>query len=157
MGLLDWLFGSKDQPEGKLPAPEPEHRFAFRMEGPILLFGREDYPFDVVGEAHYQAELNEIVGGKTEEGHRHECVASIVLDDANQFDENAVAVDIRGRTVGYFPRHLARQYREWLRDWGLTTAVVSSRAMIVGGWDRGSGDVGNYGVKLDVELPFQAT
>lgn len=153
MGLLDWLFGSKDQPEQESAAPEPP----FKMQGPILLFGREDYPFDIVGESHYQAELEQIAGEKTEEGHQHECIANIVLDNANPYDENAVAVVIGGRTIGHFARHHAAQYREWLQEWGLTDAVVSSSALIVGGWDRGSGDSGNFGVKLDIHLPFQAT
>ena len=153
MGMLDWLFGPRHRSEEKFPEPRP----AFKMQGPILLFGREDYPFDVVGEGLYQAELDDIVGGKSEEGHRHECVAIIVLDNGNPYNEHAVAVSIKSRIIGHFPRQSAEQYREWLREWGLTDAVVSCRSLVVGGRDDGQGETGNYAVKLDIELPFQAT
>ena len=35
----------------------------------------EDYPLEVVGESHYQKALNNICGGKDDEGHREEVVA----------------------------------------------------------------------------------
>jgi hypothetical protein len=112
-------------------------------------------PVAVVGESHYQAELERICGGRDEHGAHHECVALLVPEDTNEFDPNAVRVDIDGLTVGYFSRPAAKRYRpiaDQLRSEG---KVGAAAAIIVGGWDRGGDDRGHFGVQLDMN-PFDA-
>ena len=112
--------------------------------------GPDMYAFDIVGESHYQDALEKICGGKTEEGHEKIVKATIVLEDNNPHDSNAVRVDVNGMTVGHFSREGAVSYRRELKKAGFPGITATCSAMIVGGWDRGGGDTGNFGVKLDL-------
>jgi hypothetical protein len=49
-------------------------------------------------------------GGKSEDGHDHQCTAHLILEDDNPHDNQAVRVDISGYTVGYLSRKNARAY-----------------------------------------------
>lgn len=110
-----------------------------------------DYRQSIVGESNYQRELDRIAGGKTEKGHEIKTTAEIVLDDGNPHDNKAVRIDIDGRTVGYLKKNDARKYRRWLEKQDAPRGVVvECGALISGGWDRGKGDSGHYGVRLDL-------
>jgi hypothetical protein len=63
-----------------------------------------------------------------------------------------VRVDVEGHTVGYLPRKLAREYRQRLEEAGHSTLRGMCSAVIRGGWDRGTGDRGNFGVRLDLPV-----
>ena len=117
--------------------------------------GTGSYDFDIVGESHYQRTLAQIAGPKNEDSKEHACVATINLKDSNPHDHNAVRVDINGKTVGYFSRGDAVAYRHALTACRAPAIAYGVRAKIVGGWDRGNGDVGSYGVKLDFDLDLQ--
>lgn len=107
---------------------------------------------DVVGEAHYQDALNRVCGGKTHDGHNHECIAHLIPEPNNKFDKNAVRVVIDGRTVGYLSRSDAIEYHDALRTLGRSLTSVECAAVVGGGWDRGGGDEGHYGVRLDCDF-----
>jgi HIRAN domain len=117
------------------------------------LLGNGQYSFAVVGESHHQIELEEIVGGRTEESADFECAALLVSEPDNSFDPNAIMVFITGEKVGYLPRKAAARYNEARQAHGIDLAVCD--ATIVGGWDRGDDDVGHFGVRLDVSQPFR--
>lgn len=119
---------------------------------PVEIPGYEEYEVDVVGESHYQNALDNICGGKTEDGHEKIVQANLIYEDDNLYDNKAVRVDIEGKTVGYLQRDHARQLRKQMRQKGLRPSKIECSAMIVGGWDRGEDDTGHYGVMLDV--PF---
>jgi hypothetical protein len=68
----------------------------------------------------------------------------------NPYDSKAIRVDIQGNTVGYLSRENARQYRKRLEKAGHKGMTATCFAMVVGGWDRGSGDKGHFGVRLDL-------
>lgn len=90
--------------------------------------GNGEYGFEIVGEASYQKALRAIAGpGKV----RHECIATIHLEDENPHDNKAVRVDIEGRTVGYFSRADARRYRKQIAKHGPITSECD--ALILGG------------------------
>lgn len=114
--------------------------------------GSGKYAFDIVGEASFQEELEEICGEKTEEGYSEIVEAIIIHEDDNPYDEQAVRVDIEGYTVGYFNRESARNYRAQLKNMGYEGMTTKCSAMIVGGWNRGGGDTGKFGVKLDLPI-----
>jgi hypothetical protein len=116
------------------------------------LGGRGGYNLDIVGESHYQAALERLAGGRSEDGVRVKTTATLILETNNPHDPQAVRVDIRGRTVGHLSREDARTYRLRLRQLGCPNLQASFPAIIVGGWNRGGGDRGHFGVKLDVEL-----
>lgn len=138
MGLLDWLFGrgSEDKRIAKLP-------------GPIT------FSIDIVGELKYQSALESICGWRTDESQEKIVEAVLVYEDDNPYDNMAIRVDIQGQTVGYLSRENARQYRKRLEEAGYHGITATCVAKIVGGWDRGSGDKGYFGVKLDLPTADQ--
>ncbi len=99
---------------------------------------------EVVGESHYQRNLESITGGKTPDGVEKYLEAELVLEDANPHDKNAVRVDIQGKTVGYLSRERAMQWRSSSKH--LKTRTCS--AVVRGGWNRGPNDQGHFGVWL---------
>lgn len=138
MGLFSWLFGSSD-------------RSVSNVRKPSLRFIRDgSFDYDVVGESFYQPALDLICGGKTDDGHEHECSAVLVCEDDNPHDPNAIAVMISGRKVGHLPRSEAAAFRQLLRRHGIENLPVRCDALVIGGWKRGRGDEGHYGVKLDI-------
>lgn len=114
--------------------------------------GPGTFSFDIVGESHYQRALRRIAGPKDEDGKQHRCVATLVLEDENPYDKKAVRVDINGETVGHLSKSDARRYRKTIAQLGLKSRRAKVQALIVGGWSRGGGDTGHYGVKLDLSL-----
>ena len=133
MGFLSRLFGGAKKSTKALTMPGPG-----------------TYSLDIVGESHYQTELETICGGHTKEGHRKIVEAVLIHEDDNQKDNKAVRVDIEGETVGHLTREDARQHRKNMKREGYPGADVECSAMIVGGWDRGKGNIGYFGVKLDL-------
>ena len=95
--MLSWLYGKKKQ---TLVA--------------TIDNGGGIFAIDVVGESRYQRELSKLCGGKTEDGHEHQCTAHLILEDDNPHDEQAVRIDISGYTVGYLNRKNARAFRKEL-------------------------------------------
>ena len=156
MGLLDWILGSK-------PAPEPAPEFRpIRLEHtsgsvePIHLARGQGYNVEVVGEAHRQDELDSICGGKCEEGHTLKVRAQLILVDGNVYDPNAVGVFVDCKLVGYIPRDVAPYLRAELPRISPDQRPVTCDAVIVGGWDRGDGDHGHYGIRLSLSQPLKA-
>jgi len=119
-----------------------------RLKGP----GEYDAP--IVGESHYQRVLEEICVGRSEEGVEKYVDATLVLEDSNPHDNMAVRIDIEGKTVGYLSRDDARSYRQRLKEDGHPSLTGVCSAVIRGGWDRGGGDVGHFGVFLDLPIDY---
>lgn len=69
----------------------------------------------------------------------------------------AVRVDVQGQTVGHLSRELARQYRKQLERAGYGSTDAYCDARIRGGWDRGEGRRGHYGVFLDLPMDDSTT
>lgn len=121
--------------------------------GPIgKISGPKTYEVEVVGESHYQRALEKICGGRSEEGTEMYVEATLVLEDSNHYDNKAVRIDIQGMPVGYLPRQSAREYRKRLKEAGHTQLTGICGAAIRGGWDRGGGDRGYFGVWLDLPI-----
>lgn len=139
MGLFDWLF--------------PARRGA--VADPIRIAPSRGFTFDVVGEAHYQDRLDRICGGKCEDGYNDETTAQLVLISDNEHDPNAIGVMIEGEPVGFVPREEAERLRAEILKLNPSQRPVICSAKIVGGWDRGDGDEGHYGVKLSLSKPLR--
>lgn len=105
-----------------------------------------------MGESNYQRALEAICGGRCRDGWELKKQAELVLEDSNPHDSRAVRVDIEGRTVGYLSRRFAKGFRDRLALQKLPEGPYSCPAIIVGGWDRGGGDVGHFGVRLDLPV-----
>lgn len=133
MGLFSRLFGGRSQNEAVVNLPGPG-----------------TYSVDIVGESKYQSSLEAICGGRADESQEKIAVATLVHEDNNPYDNKAIRIDIEGMTVGYLSRENARQYRKKIKEAGYPGVTATCSAMIVGGWDRGGGDKGHFGVKLDL-------
>lgn len=117
-----------------------------RIEGP------GEFRAEVVGESHYQHQLAQLCGGHRSEGYEKHVEAFLLLEDGNEYDSNAVAVAIDDEIVGHLPRKLAQQYRQLLRDGGFGDAPAIVQAVIKGGFIRSDGELGHFGVKLDLHM-----
>lgn len=119
---------------------------------PISLSG--DRSVDVVGESHHQAALLDLAGGVRHYGGVElEAVADLVPEPENRYDRNAVAVKIGGLVVGHLSREDAVDYRALVDERIALDGAATCPARIVGGWDRGQGDVGLFGVELCLPSP----
>lgn len=141
MGFWSRLFGPPSAPMAQASAPN-----AIRLPGPGL------FSLEAVGESKYQAALARICGGVTADGVDLLTEATLIHEDANPYDSQAVRVDINGKTVGYLSRTHARQFRREMAKAGNTGCDAICAARIRGGWDRGTDDRGSFGVRLDVAV-----
>jgi len=116
------------------------------------LDGNGSFSLEVVGESNYQRNLERVCGGRTRECQDRIMTAMLVLEDDNPHDAKAVCVTIDGWTVGYLSRDKARAFRARLRRERIRGYEFPCKANVRGGWDRGDGDWGYFGVWLDVLL-----
>jgi len=129
MGLLSWLFGSVAT--------------VGHIDGPGF------FDVEVVGESNYQRAI-ELARRGAAKGIAVQTQATLVLENNNPHDKQAVRVDIGGRTVGYLDRDNARAYRKELKRNGHPDINATCAAKIVGGKPRPNGSAGLYGVILDL-------
>jgi hypothetical protein len=88
-------------------------------DGVPWLDGDDNGFVEVVGAKHYQSTLGRLARDykldRTKDS-EVEVVATLVLEDDNDFDANAVRVDIDGHKVGYLSRVNAKAFRAGLDD-----------------------------------------
>lgn len=107
----------------------------------------DSYPFEIVGESHYQSNIERFAIKREGKGCFTEVEAKIIRDINNSHDKNACRVDIKGLTVGYFPRNNAESWVKLLGRLNMPdNSEVYVKAVIVGG---GSKDH-SFGVRLDI-------
>lgn len=111
------------------------------------------FAMDVVGEAAYQSNLEQVSGGRHPDGVSVHTVATIIPETSNPHDPHACRIEIAGLPVGYLYRGDAFAYRRELAKYGTPLQIVQVPALITGGWDRGAGDLGHFGVRLDLPDP----
>jgi len=141
MGFFGRLFGFGQSPPGSPPQGMRAH-----------LRGSGAFALPIVGESYYQEALEAICGPRSDEGEDRRVEARLVLEDDNPHDSMAVRVEIEGQTVGHLSREHARQYRNQLEKAGYASTDAYCEARIRGGWDRGEGRQGHYGVFLDLPM-----
>lgn len=79
--------------------------------------------------------------------------AVLIPEPDNPYDPSAVVVKINDKTVGYLARDTAKLFCSALVSNKFEAALCE--AAINGGWDRGRGDRGHFGVRLNAVLPFR--
>ena len=146
--LLGWSVGHPEEKELTLPEAGPP------PEPDAFISGNGGYKFLVVGESSHQAALEYIAGGRTRESASHPCFALLIPEPDNPYDPQAVYVSVDGYKVGHLTRDWAPKFKAALAASGYAQAACN--ALIVGGWDRGSGRKkrGYFGIKLDIALPL---
>ncbi len=111
----------------------------------------EDYNFEIVGESHYQNTIQKFAGDHDEYGAYTECVALLIPEDDNKYDNKAIRVDINAQTVGYLRRDNARNFRRRLGQKKLTGQITECNAKIFGGKIGDDGSKHYYGIWLDLK------
>jgi hypothetical protein len=102
----------------------------------------------VAGESHYQGALEMLYRKNGGTDHDIKVSATIVPEDDNAFDANAVRIEIESYVVGYLPRAMALQYRVALGE-----SIGQCSAKIVGGFELEDGSSAYFGVKLNLAWP----
>jgi hypothetical protein len=138
MGLLSWLFGSKNK----------------KTEIPITLKGPGTFSIEIVGESHYQENLKNIAGDYSEDGVEKDVLAKLIHDNDNPYDNKAISIEIDGYKVGHLSKSSARYYRRKFIEHEQEGQLATCKAKIRGGWKRGKDDIGFYGVVLDLPHEF---
>ncbi len=106
------------------------------MAEPRVTFLRGHESVNVAGESHYQDALRSIAGpGEV----RHDTEAHLIPEPENDYDPNAVRVEIDGHKVGYLPRDLAPAWGPRLAELATRKRVGACEATIVGGADTALG------------------
>lgn len=120
---------------------------------PITLQG--DREVAVVGESRYQDDLLQLAGGERRYGGVElDAIAELVPEPDNPYDPAAVQVRIDGRPVGYLRHADAVGWRETVDDSLDLHRTATCRAVVRGGWDRGSDDIAPFGVTLLLPRPI---
>lgn len=116
-----------------------------------LLQGNNQYNFHIIGEAAFQENLLHLAGRKQEKAKCIKLNALIQAEPTNQFDAQAVRVQINGYTVGYFDRQTAMDFKTTLAARQIAPSTVfKANASIVGGWKDHKSE-GDFSVYLDID------
>lgn len=128
-----------------LSVPRPERarrRGQIGEHGEVTLEG--ETTVDVVGESFHQDELYRLAGeSRPYGGVDLEADAELI-----PIEGDGIEVRIEGRSVGFLSSDDAGIYHDRMVGSIRSQGVASCRARIRGGWDRGPGDVGLFGVTL---------
>lgn len=148
--MRDFLAGLASTLRGSSSSSGPAVARTDRMVVP----DRDDAALEVVGEASYQAQLTAVGGRPGVDGVPYpDQVAKLVREPTNRYDHNAIAVQIRGLTVGYLSRDDAIRYQAVV-DWAAVRGEqIACQARLTGGWNRGGGDQGPIGCLLHLGSP----
>lgn len=110
---------------------------------------------EVKGESHYQHNLAAVAGPKSDIGYNLPVDVVLIREPDNEYDPNAIAVyaaareeGAKGVMVGYVAKEIAVGLAPAIDRKNEEGEVVGLEGMIRGGWDRGGGDTGHYGIFL---------
>lgn len=108
------------------------------------------YMVEVMNESRYQPALKALAGAHGDNAAAARHVATLMPDDANAYENEAVAVFIEGRMVGYLSQKASLKFRELLRKKEAVGQLSTCDAEVRGGtlWQ---GKRLSYVVVLDVE------
>ena len=111
------------------------------------------FSYELAGESHYQEALERIVGGRRSAAVYFRVIAVLSSEPNNPYDANAIVIRINDEKVGYIRKQDNVSLRHQL-DMLEVSGDVQCRAEIAGGWDHGRGDIGKFGLKLDLTFPL---
>lgn len=128
----------------EMPAPLPDLP---------LIMGDGLFTYHLAGAAHYQDTLERIVGGRREASVYFRVNAVLSSEPDDPHNSNAVVIRIDGEKAGHVRKQDNLTLRHQLDALGFP-GDVQCRAEIAGGWDHGRGDVGMFGLRLDLTFPL---
>lgn len=100
----------------------------------------------VVGESFYKDNFRKLLGRPKPDGVDVSKDATLIPDNQNPKDPNAVRVEIGGYMVGHLSREDAKRYRRRYQS------TITCPASIRGGFRKRDGSWADYGVWLNLEL-----
>lgn len=109
---------------------------------------------EVRGEVYYQDALAQLAGPKTEDGYDLPVDCVLIREPDNEFDANAIAVYAaqahtdKAVMVGHVNRVAAVVWAPVIDAKNAAGEQVGLVGRIRGGWERGDGDSGYYGITL---------
>jgi DNA-directed RNA polymerase subunit RPC12/RpoP len=112
------------------------------------------FAYEVAGTSHYQEALRQIVGGRRDASIYCRVIAMLSPESDNPHDPRAIAVRIEGEKIGYIKATDTDRFHESFENFG-ASGDLQCKAKIVGGWEHGGGDVGSFGVRLDINFPVE--
>ncbi|MAO64261.1 MAG: hypothetical protein CL666_04615 [Balneola sp.] len=132
IGLVIWALSKRNKP---LP---PSH-----TKRTVELTGNGKYDYEIVGESHYQRNIMKALnlsGGQSSKSFQ----VTLIHDDYNKYDNQAIAVYIGEYKVGHLSKGKARGYRKLMKDLGFEGLYGKCNGTVWGG-----GSKKNYGIWLD--------
>jgi hypothetical protein len=124
--------------------------FAAMPTARLVDLSSDDGELEVHGESYRQAALAEVSNLADGVVRRREVAAVLVPEPRNQYDRNAVRVEVFGRLVGYVPREDAAIASPLLLALLKNGLLVASEARIVGGGLGHSGARLSFGIVLQI-------
>ena len=121
IAVLIWLFAKRQRSAATTDGSQT-------LKALDLSDSAGECDFHIVGESNYQPELRRVAkSGRT-------FLAVVMSEPTNPKDPNAIRVCAEGgRTIGYFDRDYARQYREAFALLASHGHVAACRAKLIGG------------------------
>ena len=144
MGLLRRIFGGAPGEPAQRP-PSMRTVAAERVEAEVD-DDEQLVEVQVVGEGPRQEKLAQIAGPKTPDGKEMFVGVTLRCEPANPVDPNAIRVEVMGQHVGYLKADHAALLAAPVAQ--VCGGALEARGLIVGGWDRGGGDTGHYGIRV---------
>lgn len=156
MRLFPEIFGRPHQRQGEthFPVSHVGQGCWWAAEHVLPLAAGRGFNVEIVGESQFQDVLAALAGGRCELGHNCEMPAEICPAGTDR-DPMAVGVTIDSRPVGWLPSGLGDAVRAQLPRLNPNGFPVTCKGKIVGGWDRGRGDRGMFGVRLSLSFPLK--
>ena len=109
---------------------------------------------EVKGESSLQQVLETIAGGRTEDGQNLPVNCVLIRERDNEYDPNAIKVFAtdpltnQAMMVGYINRSDAARLAPGIDQKNAAGEQVGMVGQVRGGWDRGDGDTGHFGIWL---------
>nr|CRY97644.1 hypothetical protein [uncultured prokaryote] len=122
-----------------------------------VLFEREPSCREIhlVGESHYQRAIRKVTGRVGNESLNFDCIGTLVPEPDNEYDENAIGVQIEGEKVGYLSRGDATAYQKVTQKAERQGKFVAGEARI-GAFDSEDAETTNAGVVIWLPPPSEA-
>lgn len=126
------------------PSLQPDNAPAIRLSG------GNTFQFNAIGVSRYAPALEKIYGNEQPGTESKQVDAVLILENTHPSDKNAVRVEVQGRTVGYLPGDVAREYRRRLVDGGYIGARGICKAKIAVRLSHGAAASHDFSVRLDL-------
>lgn len=110
-----------------------------------------EFPLFGIGTSNYEAALAALAQNPKGANALVFCTASLVPEDTNPHDPNAVMVAIEGQKVGYLPRAYAQVFRGYFEKFGLPIQVTTCDAVLSNGLKTADYQYA-YSIELDIAL-----